>query len=110
MFATNVFHLGILVEDMDVGVERFGALLGIRFRPPAIAHVDDYVEGSRSSVLDLKVTYSMEGPPYVELLEEGRVGAEGARARGGAVHAGGPDHRRLLPAGGVAWRPPRARG
>jgi hypothetical protein len=88
VFATNVFHLGILVKDMDAGVERFGALLGIRFRPPAIAHVDAYVEGSRSSVLDLKVTYSMEGPPYVELLEAQGDGLYGAHHGEGFHHIG----------------------
>jgi hypothetical protein len=85
---TDVFHFGILVEDIEEGAERFGDLLGIRFRPPAIAHVDDYVEGDTSRVLDLKVTYSMEGPPYVELLEMQGDGLYGPHHGEGFHHIG----------------------
>jgi hypothetical protein len=88
MQSTNVFHLGILVEDIDEGAERLGDVLGLRFRPPAIAHVDEYVEGDTTQVLDLKVTYSMEGPPYVELLEMQGDGLYGAHHGEGFHHIG----------------------
>jgi hypothetical protein len=88
VFPTAVFHFGILVKDIDDGAQRFGDVLGIRFRPPAIAHVDDYVEGDSRSALDLKVTYSMEGPPYVELLEMQGDGLYGAQHGEGFHHIG----------------------
>lgn len=88
MFPTSVFHFGILVEDIEAAAERWADLLGIRFRPAAVAHVDDYREGDTSTVLDLRVTYSMEGPPYVELLEMTGDGLYGAHHGEGFHHIG----------------------
>jgi hypothetical protein len=88
VFPTTVFHFGVLVEDIERGAERFGDVLGVRFRPPVIAHVDDYVEGDAKYVLDLKVTYSMAGPPYVELLEMQGDGLYGAHHGEGFHHIG----------------------
>jgi hypothetical protein len=36
---------------------------------PAVAHVDAFEQPSGMSVLDLRITWSKEGPPYLELLE-----------------------------------------
>ncbi len=83
-----MFHYGILVEGIEQGMERFGDLLGIRFRPPATAHVDDFVDDGQKSVLDLTVTYSMEGPPYTELLEMTGDGIYGSHNGEGFHHIG----------------------
>jgi catechol 2,3-dioxygenase-like lactoylglutathione lyase family enzyme len=66
----GITHLGILVEDVAAESERFAALLGVTFRPPATllfprvetpSGVDEDVE--------VVVTYCGDGPPYFELLE-----------------------------------------
>lgn len=69
MTATNLFHVGILVPDIREAATRFSDVLGITFRDPAIAHVDRFDQGGRIEALDLRITWSIEGPPYLELLE-----------------------------------------
>lgn len=69
MTATNLFHVGVLVRDMDEATGRFAAALGLTFKDPAIAHVDAFEQPSGMSALDLRITWSVEGPPYLELLQ-----------------------------------------
>ncbi len=69
MTATNLFHVGILIRDMDEATERFSNTLGLTFKEPAVAHVDAFEQPSGMSILDLRITWSIEGPPYLELLE-----------------------------------------
>ena len=69
MTATNVSHVGILVRNMDEAMDRFSEALGLTFKEPAIAHVDAFEQPSGTSVLDLRITWSVQGPPYLELLE-----------------------------------------
>jgi catechol 2,3-dioxygenase-like lactoylglutathione lyase family enzyme len=98
MTATNLFHVGILVPDMAEATERFAQVLGLTFKEPAIARVDRFEQGSKVEVLDLRITWSVEGPPYLELLEsqdnEGLYG----RAQEGLHHVGlwEPDPEALM--------------
>ena len=69
MTATNLFHVGVLVPDLDDAVARFTEVLGLTFKDPAVAHVDRFEQKSRVEQLDLRITWSIEGPPYLELLE-----------------------------------------
>ena len=63
MTATNLFHVGVLVPDLDEATERFADVLGLTFKDPAIAHVDRFEQKSRVEQLDLRITWSIEGPP-----------------------------------------------
>lgn len=69
MTATNLFHIGVLVPNLDKAMDRFSDALGLTFMDPAVAHVDAFEQASGMSVLDLRITWSKEGPPYLELLE-----------------------------------------
>ena len=69
MTATNLFHVGILVPDLDEAVARFTEVLGLSFKEPAVAHVDRFEQGSSVEALDLRISWSIQGPPYLELLE-----------------------------------------
>ena len=69
MTATNLFHVGILVPDLDEAVARFTEVLGLSFNEPAVAHVDRFEQGTSVEALDLRISWSAQGPPYLELLE-----------------------------------------
>lgn len=69
MTASNLFHVGILVPDLDEAIERFAEVLGLSFKEPAVAHVDRFEQGASVEALDLRISWSIEGPPYLELLE-----------------------------------------
>ena len=54
------FHVGVIVEDLDAAMEEFSRTLGLEFNEP---HESTYA-GSR-----IRVCYSLQGPPYVELIQ-----------------------------------------
>jgi catechol 2,3-dioxygenase-like lactoylglutathione lyase family enzyme len=62
---TDLFHVGLLVMDIDAAIERFTEVLGLTFNPPTMVAVDLGNEGP----LELPVSYSQEGPPHIELIE-----------------------------------------
>src|SRR5262245_15875372 len=88
MTATNLFHVGILVPDINEAIERFGDVLGLTFKEPAVAHVDRFEQGSSVEVLDLRISWSIEGPPYLELLESQDNQGLYGRANEGLHHVG----------------------
>lgn len=55
------FHVGILVKNIDEAVANFGALLGVKFEP---AHSQQVGTGET-----VRLCYSLQGPPYLELVE-----------------------------------------
>jgi len=54
------YHVGIVVEDIEAAMAELSACLGLTWPEP---HVSEYGEWT------IKVAYSMEGPPYIELVE-----------------------------------------
>lgn len=98
MTATNLFHTGVLVPDLEEAAARFGEALGLTFMPPAIAHVDRFEQKSRVEELDLRITWSVEGPPYLELLESQDNDGLYGRAQEGLHHIGlwEPDPEALM--------------
>jgi hypothetical protein len=75
--AGGYFHVGLLVEDIEAAGEHFSAQLGLRFEPPRLTHP---VTGE-----DVRVAYSLTGPPYLELIEMTGDGLF-SRDRGGGFH------------------------
>lgn len=83
MTVRNYFHVGILVPDIREAMARFSDVLGLEFKEPAIAHVDDFDDSTGRRVLDLAITWATTGPPFVELLEaQGEDGLYGSRELG----------------------------
>lgn len=80
------FHVGILVEDLDEAVSRFANALGIAFcgvTPVTVArHVEEDGAGGPA---ELRLTFSRQGPPYIELLEMQGEGIYG-KGRGEGIH------------------------
>jgi catechol 2,3-dioxygenase-like lactoylglutathione lyase family enzyme len=98
MTVRNFFHVGILVHDIREAMERFSDVLGLEFKEPAIAHVDDFDDTTGRRVLDLSITWATTGPPFVELLEaQGDTGLYG-RDQLGLHHVGlyDPDPEGLI--------------
>jgi catechol 2,3-dioxygenase-like lactoylglutathione lyase family enzyme len=88
MTVRNFFHVGILVPDIRDAMARFSDVLGLEFKEPAIAHVDDFDDTTGRRVLDLSITWATTGPPFVELLEaQGEDGLYGSN-RLGLHHVG----------------------
>ena len=62
------YHVGILVADFDAAVEKFSSIFGITFAPPMDAPVTmQGVDGPFD--VHVKATYSLEGPPFIEIME-----------------------------------------
>ncbi len=55
------FHVGILVKDIDQAAADFTARLGVRFEPVRSQRV--------ATGEQVRMCYSLPGPPYLELME-----------------------------------------
>jgi catechol 2,3-dioxygenase-like lactoylglutathione lyase family enzyme len=86
--ATPLYHVGILVEDIDAAIARFGELLGLTFGEPLDMRFDDIVEDGQRVVRDLRLVYSVEGPPFLELIEAQPDGVWGRQHGEGLHHIG----------------------
>jgi catechol 2,3-dioxygenase-like lactoylglutathione lyase family enzyme len=53
-------HVGVVVADLDASIASLGPALGLTWA--SIRVVD-------AGIADLRLSYSQQGPPYVELLE-----------------------------------------
>jgi len=89
--ATNLYHVGVLVEDLDAAMARFGEVLGLTFEEPRTLSLDDHAEviskGERIGG-ELRVVYSVEGPPFLELIQAHDHGVWGRHHGEGLHHIG----------------------
>jgi catechol 2,3-dioxygenase-like lactoylglutathione lyase family enzyme len=54
------FHVGVIVEDLDAAIEELSRTLGLEFNEP---HDSTYGDSH------IRVCYSLQGPPYLELIQ-----------------------------------------
>lgn len=54
------FHVGVIVEDLDAAAQELGRTLGLEFNAP---HESTYGDSH------IRVCYSLQGPPYLELIQ-----------------------------------------
>lgn len=59
------FHVGMVVEDLPAAMAELTATIGVTWREP---------HDSRYGEWGIKVVYSIEGPPYIELVQGGAGG------------------------------------
>jgi hypothetical protein len=70
MSALQAFHIGFLVADLDRAMDRFASILGVTFRPPATMDLTvSTMHRPAPHGYQSRITYSVEGPPYFELVE-----------------------------------------
>jgi Glyoxalase/Bleomycin resistance protein/Dioxygenase superfamily len=92
-------HIGIVVASLEEAMPRFERL-GVTFMEPRVVRVDRLVEDGRESALDLRIAFSLEGPPQWELLEAVGDGIYGPQQIGSLHHVAvlDPDPERKLAA------------
>ena len=85
MTAYNVSHIGFLVHDLDAAIDRVGRTLRLRFLDPMLAEIPILEEGKATTTMQLRVSWSSEGPPHVELIEAQGEGLY-SKAKGEGFH------------------------
>jgi len=76
-----LYHVGLVVPDIEAAVEQYSDLFGLRFASLRHSTLEVRVDGVVRTP-ELIVSYSMDGPPYVELIEERSGGTWAADALG----------------------------
>ena len=65
----DVFHIGIIVPNMEAGMEEISSRFGVTWpRPPGAAEVLARTKEG-TGPLSSRFVYSAEGPPWFELIE-----------------------------------------
>lgn len=65
----DVYHVGVVVPDVRAAMEMYTTALGFTWSPVGDTTLDVLVDGRPRSAR-IAATYSREGPPYLELVEE----------------------------------------
>jgi catechol 2,3-dioxygenase-like lactoylglutathione lyase family enzyme len=85
MPATKVFHLGILVNDLEAARALLSGLLGVTWDEIREASVDvTTTAGTERS--EVRLCFSVEGPPFVELVQAQDGGGVYSRSHGEGLH------------------------
>jgi catechol 2,3-dioxygenase-like lactoylglutathione lyase family enzyme len=86
--ASDVFHMGILVDDLDEAIERYSRVLNLTFGARQ-SRTLSVTMGSETIETQLDLVYSYQGPPYIELMQAtGDTGIWGAHRSPGFHHMG----------------------
>lgn len=81
------FHIGIIVADLDKAIADFGRVFKVRFNPPSVLPIGMVWKGSTIKH-NVRVTYSIDGPPYLELIESHETGYYSLERGKGIHHVG----------------------
>jgi len=89
-----IHHIGILVPDIEKAIERWSAATGYTFSEIHRYRTDRYVDSSdpQPHHHDARISFSKEGPPYIELMEFHGNGTHSASQGEGFHHFGIMDH------------------
>jgi hypothetical protein len=82
-----LFHVGILVADIEAAIPQYELALGVNFLKPVCVHVPrlrEEIPCHRDVSVDVRITFSHEGPPHYELMEE--VGGGLYSRRNAGIH------------------------
>lgn len=87
-------HIGILVPDLEKAIERWSAATGYTFSAVHRYRTDRYSDHSNPEPHhhDARISFSKEGPPYLELMEFHGHGTHSAQQGEGFHHFGIVDH------------------
>jgi hypothetical protein len=66
---SRLFHIGIRVVDIDVAMAEIGRSAGVTWASVQDRPMSVWIPGSGATVLQLALTYSVEGPIHLELLQ-----------------------------------------
>ena len=90
--ADNFHHLGVLVSSVDVGRDRWAAVTGWTFSPVTRYRCEQWRDRSNLEphLHDARLSFSFEGPPYIEMLEHLGSGTHSAQHGEGGHHLAFP--------------------
>lgn len=90
MVSKLIDHIGFLVYDLETAMERWKKATGYDFRPPSRYTVQDYRDKSdpKPHLSDVRLSMSVQGPPYIELMEPFGSGTHAATWPEGFHHLG----------------------
>jgi catechol 2,3-dioxygenase-like lactoylglutathione lyase family enzyme len=77
----DMYHVGVVVPDVRAAMDRYSEALGVTWSAVGDSRFDVLVDGRRQEAR-IAATYSLEGPPYLELVEERSGGVWAAEALG----------------------------
>ena len=94
MTAPLIHHIGVLVPDLEEAIERWTRITGYTFSPIARYRTPRYSDSSNTEPHDhdARISFSAEGPPYIELMEFHGNGTHSAEQGEGFHHFGFLDH------------------
>lgn len=78
----ELYHVGYVVDDIEAAMAHYGAALGLSWAvvtPRVLRVVVDGADTPKD--VELLATYSVQGPPYVELIQELSGGVWGPGSR-----------------------------
>jgi catechol 2,3-dioxygenase-like lactoylglutathione lyase family enzyme len=80
-------HVGVLVADLEAAIERWSKVLGYSFTEILHYRTDAYVDSGIPAPHhhDARIAFSLEGPPFIELMEFTGEGTH-APAQGEGFH------------------------
>jgi hypothetical protein len=73
----ELYHLGLTVPDLGMAMEQYTATFGFTWATVHESSPEVIVDGERRQA-EIAVTYSIQGPPYLELVQERRGSIWGA--------------------------------
>ncbi len=82
----QIFHIGILVPDLDVAMKDMGASMGYQWATPWTYEPMVYWSSDGGGETNMRITYSKQGPQHVELIQGGGFWASSAQR--GMHHVG----------------------
>jgi catechol 2,3-dioxygenase-like lactoylglutathione lyase family enzyme len=79
--ALDLYHVGLTVADLDAAMAQYADAFGFSWRNVHESTMNVLVDGQPRRA-EIAVTYSVQGPPYLELVEERRGSVWGASGYG----------------------------
>jgi hypothetical protein len=81
--------VGVLVADIAAARERFAAVTGMTFTPATAMRFENFEDARGPRTIEITVCYSLEGPPYLELVQwDPEGGIFGSQLGEGLHHLG----------------------
>ena len=65
----KIFHAAMIVPNIEEAIETYRQSLRLDFLPPVTRHWPRVEQEGHDEPFDARITYSREGPFYIELLE-----------------------------------------
>jgi catechol 2,3-dioxygenase-like lactoylglutathione lyase family enzyme len=87
MTVETFWHIGILVYDLDAAIARFSDLLGLHFNR-VDADADLLGDDGAMTPVHVDAAFSVEGPPFYELILAQSAGVWGRQQGEGVHHVG----------------------